>query len=116
MLTKVIITAPKVKLPAGAKLGLDTKWATAHADYVRRTAPGHFEVVTPVSFTRGAVIWMDNPEKLLSKYKNERGDEVSAFEVVDMPRGYQEENPADVKKREAVLKPAKKPGKDAKAA
>ena len=114
-MTKIVILALKVKFPMGAKLGLDTKWATNHAACVKRIEPGVLEVTTPVTFPKGAVLWVDGPEKLLSKYKNERGDDVSSFEVVDMPFAYQEENPADAKKRDAVLNP-KMPVKDGKKA
>lgn len=114
--TKIVVTAPKVKFPAGAKLGLDTKLETAFAAFVKRTAPGYFDVMTPINFPKGAVLYVDNPDKYLAKYKNDRGDEVSSFEVIDMPVGYREEKPADVAKREAVLKPKPAPVKDAKKA
>ena len=115
-LNKIIILAPKVKFPAGTKLGLDTKWATNHASFIKRIEPGYYEVTTPVTFPKGAVLWVDNPEKLLPKFKDGRGDELSAFEIVDMPVGYREENPADKAKREAFLKPAAAPAKGKKAA
>lgn len=112
---KILIVAPKVKFPAGAKLGLDTRWQSNHAAYIKRLDPGIFEVITPVTFPKGAVLWVDGPEKLLPKFKTERGEELVAFEVVDMPFGYRMENPADAAKREAVMKPQPAAAKNKKA-
>lgn len=106
-LTKIVITAPKVKFPAGVKLGLDTRWATNHAAYVKQLSPGLYEVVTPVAFPKGAVLWAEDPDKNLGKVKNDRGTDIIPFDVVEMPAGYLEEKPEDAAKRAAFLKPRK---------
>lgn len=109
---KVLIKAAKVKILAGVTLGLDTRWATAHAQFITRTKPGHFKVDTAISFPRGAVFYVDNPEKVLGK-----DDKGEVYEIVDMPYGYLGESDADKAKREALLKPKADPkAKPAKAA